>query len=370
MSSTFQQAKVFYDLQRFEEAIRILNEAHLEDPGDIEIFNLTAWCFYFLDRAQTGFNVACNALALDPENVESLIIHSACAARQGMYRKAEDSLNLAASIAPQNAYIHYHRAFQNVQKRNYEQALDSINVAISIEPNSPVYFALQSQIQHFLGNHTDANLSVSKALRLNPEIVQGHMQRGRIFRREGNVKASVEALLEALRNDPKNNEARWELIETLRCKFPPYLWVQKVNHWIAPHSYAVRALFWLSPIFIVALGLLFYSIFFIYGQVGIARTCLVLTLPYGALFLAHMIVKDYSLAFIDGAIAFNKSTSFVIVKELRFFTKMSVVLLTLGVSLVGFGLIIHIVEVTATGVAILLLCCGLAYFYDFVRRLV
>lgn len=364
MSTALQKANILYELERFDETIELLNKASADSQTDVEIFVLMAWCYYRSQRASIGFIVASHALSLEPESIRALIIHSACASFIGKYKLATKSLDTVMALEPDNDFAHYHRAFQFVKRGKHHEALESINIAISIEPNSPVYLAFQSQIQLILGQNSEARKSALSALKLNPEAAYGHLQLGRLQRGEGNFKGSVDSLIEALRSNPNNRAARNELLETYRCNFPPYGWAKKMEFSLGQLPYWKRALFWISPILIVGIGILIYSLSLFNGLMFIGQVVLGVAISYGALFILIFALNHFSFVFLDGMVAFNSKASFALPQEQRLLSKISVAMLLSGTALAIAGALLHSVSLVALSAAILVCCFVIAYLYS------
>jgi tetratricopeptide (TPR) repeat protein len=364
VSTALRQANILYELERFDEAIELLNKAGTENPSDPESFVLMAWSYYRSQRASVGFKVASHALSLAPESTRALIIHSACASYIGKDKLASKSLDLAMALEPNNDFAHYHRAFQFAKLRKYREALDSINTANSIEPNSPVYLAFQSQIQLILGQNSEAKNSALEALKLNPEASYGHTQLGKVQRGEGDYQSSASSLIEALRNNPNNRAARDELLETFRCRFPPYAWVQQLDFCLGGVPYWKRALFWTSPLSVGSIFVLAYCLLIANELHLLARVALGVSVFYGLLFLMRFILKHMAFVFLDGLVAFNPEVSFALPQEQRLLSKISVVMLAIGTCLLTIGILFQLVPMTAIGSAILVCCFMIAYIYS------
>ena len=280
VSSNYQRGLAYYNLKRYDEAIVALHKAHAENPNDPEIFVIAAWCYYKTKRASVGLKVAGHALSMNPNYVRALIVHSACSALSGKYELATQSILSALALAPEDAFAHYHYAYLLAMRRKYKESLTAIELSTNFDPSNALYQTYRSHLLSVLGKKSEAKRAALEALRLDPEDSPSHVQHGKVLRNEGSIRASMQSMAEALRNDPTNKVALKELLRTSRSRFLPYRWFLQLDQGLLRYSLLVRVTALLFPCTAVpifvnypdskwALGFLFLSLVFLFGELGV-----------------------------------------------------------------------------------------------------
>ena len=369
MNSTFEQAKVLYNLNRYDEALTLLHKANADEPRNIEVYVLTAWIYYATNRSEIGLKVAGQALAVNPENVRVLTVHGACATSLRKSKTAKDSLLAALRLDPENSFAYFHFALYWAKDRSYNEALEYLEVAISLEPENSHYLSVKSQLQTLLGKNHEAKESALHALNLNADAAEGHVQLGKILRGEGNLRESVQSLKEAVRNDPANERMRQELFESLRCRFIPYRWIHTFDFWLSQFPYWKRALFWTSPLSLGTIGILAACLLYMNESFLISRWVAWFIVAYIGLFIARFCLKHLAFLFLDGLIAFDASLSFMLPRHQRIASKIAIILLVVGMISLAVGSLFHSTDLQAVGVSCLATCFIVAYLYSLAQRL-
>ncbi len=254
MSSHYQQAATLYDLGRYDEAIGVLAKCIGEDPDDPEPYVLLGWCHYSKKRFKDAFASAETAIAKEPDYARAYLIHGAASEMMGKKRMAEQSLRRALEINPESSHGHYLFAWMLTHRAQWKLALEHIDFALTRSPENAVYQAMRSEILQVLGKRKEAKSASLEALRLSPDDSTPHVQHGKILRAEGKIPEAMQSFREALRVDPNDKEAREELLETGRSRFPLYRWLLSYQMLIqrVPPQYRVLvalAPWWLSRIF-------------------------------------------------------------------------------------------------------------------------
>lgn len=342
MSSQYERAATLYDLGRFDEAIAILAKCIGEDPGDPEPYVLMGWCHYSKKRFKDAFTSAETAIAKEPDYARAYLIHGAASEMMGKKRMAEQSLRRALEINPESSHGHYLFAWMLTHRAQWKLALEHIEFALKRSPDNAVYQSSRSEILRVLGKRSEAKSASLEALRLSPDDSTPHVQHGKILRAEGKIGEAMQAFREALRADPNDKEAREELLETGRSRFPLYRWLLSYQTLIlrVPPQYRILvalAPWWLSKVFRA-----------LWDQGLWAK---ILSVLFGVFWVSTLLISTLAPVLMDGIASFDPRLSMALTKSQR---------LGSGLALVGFaGTILTILVALAVPPMIpLALCAG------------
>lgn len=127
----YQLAKSFLDLEKFEEAQRLIK--NLVDAGNIEAQALSAKIELALGNEKEAYSMASQVLKVEPSNENALVVRSHQAVSRGNFDKAIRDASFAVSNAPQNqaAYVQlagaYRASGSTIRARQiYENGLDAL----------------------------------------------------------------------------------------------------------------------------------------------------------------------------------------------------------------------------------------------------
>jgi len=163
-----------YDLQRYDEAIKMAMELIYSDE----------------DEKELAYSVAIGSF-VSKEDLQ----------------KALELTNQALGEFPHSEHFLYQKAFILKMQKRYKEALALVEKILSIEPNNASYYQLQSQILNCQNKHTQAKLSVDKALALEPNDPDIQLTLAFTTYCLDNAILACEILEHILKNHPNHPEA-------------------------------------------------------------------------------------------------------------------------------------------------------------------
>jgi predicted Zn-dependent protease len=219
-----QRAATLYNLHRYAEAEKAFREVLISQPGD-------AWAHAFLARAignqqkkerwEEALREAQAAVHADPNFAEGYI----SLAMVKFYRspgQAEQALNDAIRLEPENPQFYALLAQLYLFTDQHAKALDAALAGRLIDPQNVACANTHAVALMRLGRGKDARRVIFEALRGNPEDAQAHAARGWSLLAEGQNELARVSFSEALRLDPRLENAREGLVEAFKARFSIY----------------------------------------------------------------------------------------------------------------------------------------------------
>ena len=112
---------------------------------------------------------------------------------------------------PENASLHYQLANAYLEQKNYVLAEQSAQIASQLEPLEGVYFEILGDITFRTKRFGEANHFYLNALRVKPELLSVYVKLGLTYEKIGNLDAGIASLEEALRKNPREVEALYQM---------------------------------------------------------------------------------------------------------------------------------------------------------------
>ena len=172
--------------------------------------------------AQTGnlkaaANAYIQAISLDPDNVEVLMTLARITALTDRTAEAVKWAERAAQAAPQSAAaqgalamtLKFHSGKLALQGRDAEsnktlqQALAAAKAAVALDPNYPEGQAYLAEIYAEVGDLENAEVSLQKALGLNPNRSEVRRAQGAVLENQGRYTDAAEAYRQAITLSPQ-----------------------------------------------------------------------------------------------------------------------------------------------------------------------
>jgi tetratricopeptide (TPR) repeat protein len=190
-----------------DRGLRLLHEAFRLDRGnaDLGFFLAESWFAEGdLDRAGSYLR---RVLSTSPEHYESLLYSGIVASESGEARLAETHLRRAIEIRPEGFLSHFALGGLLARQARFDEARAELNRAREIAP-IPAVRILLGQVLREVGESGSAAEQFEEALREDPRNEEAHFQLGLVLLEKNRTRRALEEFQKALEINPKRLEAQ------------------------------------------------------------------------------------------------------------------------------------------------------------------
>lgn len=206
-------AVAYAKLNLYQDAYTVLREELIRDRFDrLAYLNLvTLLCD--AGKLSDAADVAGQAVAVFPQDSETLIVRGAAYTLLGEVTKAQTDFEAAIRISPKQAAPRFFLAVSDYKQGKYATVAEEISQAIQSGVNdSDLYYLLaESKLRLDPGNIEESMHELNRAIELNGRSVSARSLRGRLLMEEHHVNAAVADLELAHRIDPDSRSATYNL---------------------------------------------------------------------------------------------------------------------------------------------------------------
>lgn len=185
---SLEQARVYADLKRFEEALRVLAQVLASEPANADAHRLRSFCLYSLGRPGESAAAAGEALAQEPESewalrLRAISLTSMAEAAKGPRRKklAQDALsaaNDAVRVAPSSHLGYVVLADAHLARGDTRAADGAVHKAIELAPAEAQCWVTRSRVALIAQDYSAAANAARHALQLEPDNFAAHNNLG------------------------------------------------------------------------------------------------------------------------------------------------------------------------------------------------
>lgn len=220
-----ERAEVLVGLGRPEEAATLLTGALAADPDDVELLVALAEAQLGYDE-EAAFETAFEALVRDPECVPALVIAAASCFDRNRPKESAEYARRAVELAPWLATAHamYGMAVGR-RARGRKEGLAAAKRAIELAPGETVGYVAAGTVEMAHAEWKSAIKWLEKALQLDPHerIAQVNLVTAR--EAAGRLTPALVEAAAILRVDPRDEDARHALDETVYTTLVHLLWI-------------------------------------------------------------------------------------------------------------------------------------------------
>ena len=186
----FLDALALIDAQDFGGAERRLRDALGLAPRSVSILANLSVVLAHQDKVDEALSFAERATAVDPHNIEALLVVAGCHARKKQHDAALAACDRIIAAEPRLAEIHNNRAIALKGLHRHEEALAACDQAIALQPGLADAHHNRGNTLAHLGRHDDALRACDEALRLKPDLAEALVARGNVHVRLGRYDAA------------------------------------------------------------------------------------------------------------------------------------------------------------------------------------
>jgi tetratricopeptide (TPR) repeat protein len=222
MSIQIEKAQLLIGQQRYELALKELQQELFSDPDNPYIYALQAMCLRQLNLYKDALEAAQRAVQIGPDFAFAHYVLSGVYDKDDRLKEAELAILEAIRLDPEDADYYARLSSIQFQQRRWEDALRTAEQALELEPTNSDGLNLRSMALSNLNRLDEASAATEGALASNPEDAMAHASKGWQHLRAGNTNSAMTHFKEALRLDSSQEWARQGVVEALKARNPVY----------------------------------------------------------------------------------------------------------------------------------------------------
>lgn len=204
------------------EAVRLLREAILADPHNVNLYLDFANISIDHQSFQVGVDMINAGLAAEPKAVALYVARGVLYVQLAQYDKAEADFEQADALDPRQSMGSAAEGLAAVQENDPDRALTAVQSKLAKKPNDAFLLYLRAEILTQRGadpgspEFREAMDSAKKAVSLRPSLASAHDVLAKLYLQAGQNTAAIEQSRKALDSDAKDQTALYHLIQALR----------------------------------------------------------------------------------------------------------------------------------------------------------
>jgi len=221
-SASAQRGRILLEQGRFAEAEKYFREALAIEPNDGETLYYLAFCLLQQKRLPEARDTVRAAIALDPENSAFHVLHAMVLARLDKLKEAQAAVQAALEIEPESDQALYVRATLHASRMEWAKAEKDARAALEINPENGPAANLLAHSLRLQNRPAESADQVAYMLSQDPEDADTQSTAGWTALQRGDREAAEKHFLEALRLEPHHEIAREGLKEAFKARSPVY----------------------------------------------------------------------------------------------------------------------------------------------------
>ena len=205
------------------EAVRILRQAIVSDPHDVDLYVDFANISLDHQSYQVGVDMINAGLAAEPKAAPLFVARGVLYVQMAQYDKGEADFAKADMLDPRQAIGSAAEGLAVVEKNeDPDRTLATVRSKLAKSPNDPFLLYLQAEVLAQRGpeqgspEFRQAMKSAKEAVTLRPSLTSARDILAKLYLQAGQNDAAIEQSRKVLSTDPKDQTAIYHLIQALR----------------------------------------------------------------------------------------------------------------------------------------------------------
>ncbi|HEX2092950.1 MAG TPA: tetratricopeptide repeat protein [Longimicrobiaceae bacterium] len=211
---------------RLRNAVGELIEGLRESPGDSYLHALLAICHSDLGQHEEARREAREAVGLAPDFAYAHYAHGLVLMAAGWEAEAEEAAREAVRLDPHYPPYQAGLAYILLRRLRWSEALEAADRGLGIDPYDAECANYRARALRELGRGEEALATLRRSLAHDPENPDTHTTLGWTLLRRRAPRRAAEHFREALRLDPRFDQARQGFLEALRARHPLHAAIQ------------------------------------------------------------------------------------------------------------------------------------------------
>jgi tetratricopeptide (TPR) repeat protein len=215
-------SKAHEDLKDTPQAVSMLRQAILLDPGNVNLYVDFANLCYAHDSFQVGINVVSDGISLQPKAAPLYFARGVLYVQLAQYEKGQADFEKAYELDPSQSLSSAAQGLAAAQENDLDRALTKVQAGLAQRPNDAMLLYLQADIlaekgaQPGTAEFETAMRSSRQAIALQPTLGGPRGVLAALYLQAGQYKEAIEQCRKTLEIDPKDRTAVYHLIQALR----------------------------------------------------------------------------------------------------------------------------------------------------------
>ena len=215
-------SKAYEDGKDTPQAVSMLRQAILLDPGNVNLYLDFANLSYSHDSFQVGINVVSDGIGLQPKSAPLYFARGVLYVQLAEYEKGQADFEKAYELDPSQSLSSAAQGLAAAQENDLDRALAKVQASLSRKPNDAFLLSLQADILAQKGadpgtpEFQTAMRSARRAVVLQPTLGAARGVLATLYLQAGQYKEAIEQCRKALQSDPHDRTAVYHLIQALR----------------------------------------------------------------------------------------------------------------------------------------------------------
>jgi tetratricopeptide (TPR) repeat protein len=202
-------ASIYYDKNRFDEAVRVLTEAKRFVQDEFRVYFLLGISYQRLHQPIDAASVLEKAVQLNNKSVEALSALGMVYDEMKRFEDSDSTYERALRLDPKNHLLLNNFGYSLAERGlQLERALTMSKQAVTLQPTNQSYLDTYGWIYYRLGDYKEAEIYVHRAIELNSQsaVINEHM--GDIYFRLSEKENAIKFWQKALEFDPENQSLK------------------------------------------------------------------------------------------------------------------------------------------------------------------
>lgn len=236
VSPNFERGSQLFELGRYKEAIKYLQDALSEDIDGFVTKYYLAQCFFQTDETEKALNLALELRTDDPNADRAYFLLSQIYLHKDDDYKAGINIDKAIELYPYNENYFGQKAYIFLFQKKFEKALEFANEGLKINAQSNYCLNARTTALTKLNRKEEAKSAIEYLLQDNPEDAYSHSNAGWSYLENNNTKKAAIHFKEALMLNPNLEHARNGMATTLKSKNKVYNLYLRYVFWMNKKS--------------------------------------------------------------------------------------------------------------------------------------
>lgn len=239
------KGKILFDLGRYEEAIDFF-KATLQILPDAYIAKyLIGLSYYNLEKNEQAHSIAEELISSESDQYYGYYLKSSILIRKKNYTLALHFIDEGLRLTPTEVLLLNEKAYILMRLNRLDASFEVVKQSLKIEPRNSDTLNLKAKLlSRKKYKRGETIRAIRSSLEISPDDEGTHRAAAVVNLRLGNLKASKEHIIEALRKDPADRDVLKFLfhIEVLEHRF--YNFFQKIDDYCkGPNKWSIASLF-------------------------------------------------------------------------------------------------------------------------------
>jgi len=218
MSAHYERAMVLMDQHRFEDAVKELRQAVVEEPDCPYTHGMLAISLGRMERYDQAIEAAAKVIEMAPDLGFSHYIRALVYVWRGDLKEARVAIQEAIRINPGDSQHYGILARIEFDSGKWAETVAATDRGLALDPDEDVCLHYRSLALAKLGRREEAEAGIDTLLSNNPEDSHTHAARGMLYLEQGDAIRAKTHFLESLRLNPTDNDVRHGLVNALSAQ--------------------------------------------------------------------------------------------------------------------------------------------------------